>query len=59
MQGTQTTSGGSDLASVVSSLSGGGARFDDHCVRDLAFDLGVDARTLKGKLAAIFTQQQV
>lgn len=32
-------------------------RFDEHCVRELAFDLGVDTRALKQKLAAIFFGQ--
>ena len=59
--GTLTTSGGSELASVSSANS---IRFDDNCVRDLAFDLGVDARSLKGKLSSIFAggppdQQQI
>ena len=29
-------------------------RFDDHYIKDLACDLGVDPKTLKGKLANIF-----
>ena len=32
-------------------------RFDEHCVRELAFDLGVDTRALKQKLASIFSGQ--
>ncbi len=29
-------------------------RYDDHSLRELAFDLGVDIRALKSKLASIF-----
>jgi len=30
------------------------AKYDDYCIRELAFDLGVDPRTLKNKLQSIF-----
>lgn len=30
--------------------STGATRFDDYCIRELAFDLGVDPRALKNKL---------
>ena len=30
-------------------------RFEEHCIRELAFDLGVDARALKQKLASLFS----
>jgi len=29
-------------------------RYDDHSLRELAFDLGVDTRALKSKLASLF-----
>jgi pantothenate kinase-related protein Tda10 len=29
-------------------------KFDDYCIRELAFDLGVDPRALKQKLQSIF-----
>jgi hypothetical protein len=46
----------SGAASELSALS---IRFDDLYIRDLAYDLGVDARALKGKLATIFAASQV
>jgi hypothetical protein len=30
-------------------------RFEEHCMRELAFDLGVDTRALKQKLASLFS----
>lgn len=42
-----------------SELSHPSIRYDDHCIRDLAYDLGVDPRSLKGKLASIFAASQV
>ncbi len=44
------TSGASSEISQASSL----VRYDDHNIRELAYDLGVDPRALKGKLATIF-----
>ena len=29
-------------------------RYDEHSLRELAFDLGVDTRALKSKLASLF-----
>ncbi len=29
-------------------------RYDEYCIRELAFDLGVDPRTLKAKISTIF-----
>jgi len=37
-----------------SELSALAIRYDDHYIKDLAYDLGVDPRSLKGKLATIF-----
>jgi hypothetical protein len=35
--------------------SGLAMKFDDNCIRELAFDLGVDPRALKSQLSKIFT----
>ena len=48
---------GTVSSGVASELSGINLRYDDHCIRELAFDLGVDARGLKQKLASLFSLQ--
>ena len=30
-------------------------RYEDYCIRELAFDLGVDPRALKAKIQTIFS----
>lgn len=32
-------------------------KYDDYCIRELAFDLGIDLRLLKSKLQSIFNFQ--
>ncbi len=46
------------LSSEMTSNNGGtGAmRYEDNCIRELAFDLGVDARSLRGKLQSLYSQ---
>ena len=41
--------------------SNNSVRYEDYCIRELAFDLGVDPRALKGKIQTIFsgTHEQV
>ena len=47
------------LSSEMTSNGGTGAmRYEDNSVRELAFDLGVDARTLKSKLQSVYSQLQ-
>ena len=33
-------------------------KFEDYCIRELAFDLGVDPRILKSKLLQMFSGQE-
>lgn len=50
--GTLSTGGiNSDQTSLGNSL-----KYDDGCIRELAYDLGVDPRSLKAKLQTLFTQ---
>lgn len=47
------------LSSEMTSNLGGGTgamRYEDNSVRELAFDLGVDARSLKSKLQSVYSQ---
>jgi hypothetical protein len=30
-------------------------RYEDYCIRELAFDLGVDPRALKSKIQSVFS----
>ena len=32
-----------------------GVRYEDYCIRELAFDLGVDPRALKSKIQQVFS----
>ena len=51
------------LGGIVGTISSNGCfdsnagtmRYDDHCIRELAFDLGVDPRALKAKLSSLYS----
>ena len=34
------------------------SRYDEYCIRELAFDLGVDPNALKAKLKGVWSSQQ-
>jgi hypothetical protein len=57
--GTLNSGAASDLLSNGGSSSTNNSRYEDHCIRELAFDLGVDPRALKGKLSTIFAGSQI
>lgn len=46
-----------DLNNPVSDESGAQFRYEDHLVKELAFDLGVDMNVLKRQLMALFSNK--